>query len=60
MRRGRRQGRQEQIIPTLISTEDQVAAGGFSKVGSVEFDIPTREWRRRTETMQPLGKVLAS
>jgi hypothetical protein len=44
----------------LISTEDQVAAGGFSKVGSVEFDMPTREWRRRTETMQPLGKVLAS
>jgi hypothetical protein len=30
VKRGRKRGRQEQMMPTLISTEDQVAAGGLS------------------------------
>ncbi|PSN73595.1 hypothetical protein BS50DRAFT_483032, partial [Corynespora cassiicola Philippines] len=53
---GRRHGRQEQMMPTLVSTEDQVAAGGLSYVGSSELEIATRDWRRRIETTQTLVK----
>jgi hypothetical protein len=57
---GRSSGRQEQMIPTLTSTELQVAAGGLSRVGSVELEIAMSEWRRRIETMQTLtGYLLA-
>jgi hypothetical protein len=41
--RGRRRGRHEQIMPMFVSTEDQEAAGGLSYVGSLEFEIDTRE-----------------
>lgn len=40
---GRSAGRQAQMRPTLVSMEDQVAAGGLSNVGSVEFEIMTRD-----------------
>ncbi|EAT86480.1 hypothetical protein SNOG_06649 [Parastagonospora nodorum SN15] len=39
---GRRRGRQEQMMPTLISTELHVAAGGLSYVGSTEFEMATK------------------
>ena len=51
---GRNKGRQEQMMPTLISTELHVAAGGLSYVGSTELEMATRDWRRRIETMQTL------
>jgi len=51
---GRRRGRQEQIMPTLISTELHVAAGGLSYVGSIELEMATSEWSRSIETMQTL------
>ena len=38
----------------LVSTEDHVAAGGLSYVGSEELDIATREWRRRMDTTHTL------
>jgi len=41
-------------MPTFVSTEDQVAAGGLSKVGSEELEMEIRDWRRRIETMQTL------
>lgn len=47
-------GRQEQMIPTLISTEVHVAAGGLSYVGSGLLEMATSDWRRRIETMQTL------
>jgi hypothetical protein len=40
---GRSAGRQAQMRPTLVSIEDQVAAGGLLYVGSVEFEIATRD-----------------
>lgn len=49
-------GRLAQMRPTLISMEDQVAAGELSNVGSVEFEIETRDLRRRIDTMQTLEK----
>jgi hypothetical protein len=42
------------MIPTLISIELHVAAGGLSYVGSWEFEIATSAWRRIIETMQTL------
>jgi hypothetical protein len=52
--RGRSRGKQEQIIPTLVSTELHVAAGGLSYVGSRELEIETRDCRRRIDTMHTL------
>lgn len=40
---GRRRGRHEQMMPTFVSTELQVAAGGLSYVGSEEFDMATSD-----------------
>lgn len=54
VRSGRKRGRQEQMMPTLISTELHVAAGGLSYVGSVELDMATSDCRRSIETMQTL------
>lgn len=41
--KGRKAGRQAQRMPTLVSTAESMAAGGLSKVGSVEFEIATSE-----------------
>ncbi|KAF2247907.1 hypothetical protein BU26DRAFT_322814 [Trematosphaeria pertusa] len=57
---GRKQGRLEQMMPTLASTELQVAAGGLSYVGSAEFEIETRDWRRRIETIQTLVREMSA
>ena len=51
---GRRSGRHEHMIPTFVSTEDHVAAGGLSYVGSFELEMATSDWRRRMETMHTL------
>lgn len=52
--RGRKQGKQEQMIPIFASQELQVAAGGLSYVGSREFDIATSEWSLSIDTKHPL------
>jgi hypothetical protein len=51
---GRSNGRHEQMMPTLVSTELQVAAGGLSYVGSLEFEMATSDCRRRMDTTQTL------
>jgi hypothetical protein len=56
---GRRHGRQEHIMPTFVSTEDHVAAAAFSYVVSVELVMSTKDCRRRIETIQTLGVMLA-
>lgn len=48
------------MMPTLASTELQVAAGGLSYVGSAEFEIETRDWRRRIETIQTLVREMSA
>jgi hypothetical protein len=45
------------MIPTLLSTDDHVAAGGLSYVGSREFEIETRLWSRRIDTMHTLSAI---
>jgi hypothetical protein len=59
-RRGLREGRQAVMMLTFVSTAERVAAGGLSAVGSVEFDIDRRDWRRTTDTMHTLGEVSES
>jgi hypothetical protein len=51
---GRRRGKQEHMMPTLISTELQVAAGGLSYVGSAELEMATSDCRRSIDTMHTL------
>lgn len=54
---GRRRGRQEQMMPTLVSTELHVAAGGLSYVGSEELEMATSDRRRSMETRHTLQAV---
>jgi hypothetical protein len=56
---GRMYGRQAQMIPRLHSTDESVAAGGLSKVGSEEFEIRTSDCKRTIETRQTLICMLA-
>ena len=41
-------------MPTLVSTEDQVAAGGLSYTGSGELEITAMDWRRRMDMRHTL------
>lgn len=53
-RRGRREGRHAVMMPTFVSTAENVAAGGLSKVGSFELEIATRDCSRTMEITQTL------
>lgn len=53
-RRGRSEGRHATMMLTLVSTDERLAAGGLSNVGSVEFEIDTRACSRTTEMVQTL------
>ena len=51
---GRMDGRQAQMIPTLVSMADSIAAGGLSKVGSVLLETETNVCRRMIDTKHTL------
>jgi hypothetical protein len=57
---GRSMGRHAHIIPTLVSTELQVAAGGLSYVESLEFEIATSDCRRKMDTIQTLRSTVSA
>jgi hypothetical protein len=59
VRSGRIDGKHAQMIPTFVSMADSIAAGGLSKVGSVEFEMDTRVWSRMIETIHTLISVSA-
>jgi hypothetical protein len=52
---GRMDGRQAQMIPTLVSIADSIAAGGLSKVGSVLLATDTNVCSRMIDTRHTLG-----
>ena len=52
-------GRHATTIPRFVSTTDQLAAAGLSKVGSVEPESTVVDRSRRIEAMQRLIWVLA-
>lgn len=56
-RSGRIEGKHAQMIPTFVSIADSIAAGGLSKVGSVEFEIAIRVCSRMIETRHTLEFV---
>lgn len=56
-RTGLRVTRQAQVMPTLSSIEDQVAAPTLSQVTSVDRDTVYNECKRRIDVIQPLRLI---